>query len=53
MTALYEINRIINKREEELAKEIDNELIERLFFIIYLAYKDIYLKAALDKLPLY
>jgi hypothetical protein len=52
-TSLYKINRIINKREEELAKETNKELVERLLPTIYVGYKDIFLKAALDKLPPY
>ena len=50
--SLYKINQIIN-REEELAKETDEELVKRLLFTIYINYKDIFLKAALDKLPPY
>ena len=53
ITSLYEINRIINKREEEAAKETDEELVKRLFSTIYVRYKGIFLKAALDKLPPY
>jgi len=53
ITSLYKINRIINNREEELAKETDEELVKRLFFTIYINYKDAFLKAALDKLPPY
>jgi len=34
-------------------EETNKELVERLFFSTYLRYKDIYLKAALNKLPLY
>jgi len=34
-------------------EETDKELVKCLFFSIYLKYKDIYLKAALDKLPFY
>jgi len=51
--SLYKINRIINNREERLAKETDEELVERLLFTIYTNYKDVFLKAALDKLPPY
>ena len=53
ITSLYKINRIINEREEELAKETNKELIKRLLFTIYVRYKGIFLKAALDKLPPY
>ena len=53
ITSLYKINRIIAEREEELAKETDKELVKRLLPTIYSKYKDIYLKAALNKLPLY
>ena len=53
ITSLYEINQIINKREEKLAKETNKELVERLLPIIYAGYKDIFLKAALDELPPY
>ena len=31
-------------------EETDKELVKRLLFSIYLKYKDIYLKAALNKL---
>jgi len=51
--SLYKINRIINNREERLAKETDKELIKRLLFTIYTNYKDVFLKAALNKLPPY
>ena len=53
ITSLYKINRIINKREEKLAKETNKELVKRLLPTIYAEYKDIFLKAALDKLPPY
>jgi hypothetical protein len=53
MTSLYKINQIINKREEELAKETDEELVKRLLPTIYARYKGIFLKAALDELPPY
>jgi hypothetical protein len=52
-TSLYKINRIINEREEELAKETNKELVERLLPTIYVGYKDTFLKAALDELPPY
>jgi len=51
--SLYKINQIINNREEEPAEETDEELVKRLLFTIYINYKDIFLKAALDKLPPY
>ena len=53
ITSLYKINRIINEREEKLAKETNKELVKRLLPTIYTGYKDIFLKAALDKLPPY
>jgi len=34
-------------------EETDKELVEYLLLSIYLRYKDICLKAALDKLPFY
>jgi len=51
--SLYKINQIINNREERLVKETNKELVKRLLFTIYIDYKDIFLKAALDKLPPY
>jgi len=51
--SLYKINRIINNREERLAKETDEELVKRLLSTIYIDYRDTFLKAALDKLPPY
>src|SRR6266550_8760840 len=53
ITSLYEINYIITKREEELAKETNKELVKYLLPTIYTGYKNIFLKAALDKLPPY
>ena len=53
ITSLYKINRIISEREEELAKETDEELVKRLLPTIYARYKSAFLKAALDKLPPY
>ena len=50
---MYEIDRIISEREEELAKETDKELVKRLLPTIYTRYKSIFLKAALDELPPY
>ena len=52
-TSLYEINQIINEREKKLTKEINKELIKRLFFTIYIKYKGVFLKAVLDELPPY
>jgi len=52
-TSLYKINYIINKREKKLTEETDKELVKYLFFSIYLKYKNMYLKAALNKLPFY
>jgi len=51
--SLYKINQIINNKEERLTKETDEELVKRLFFTIYIDYKDVFLKAALNKLPPY
>src|SRR6267378_4711605 len=53
ITSLYEINWIINKREEKLAEETNKELVKYLLPTIYMGYKNIFLKAALDKLPPY
>ena len=53
ITNLYKIDRIINKREEELAKETNKELIKYLLPIYLLGYRDMFLKVALDILPLY
>ena len=53
ITSLYKIDRIINKREEKLTKETNKNLVKRLLPTIYTGYKDIFLKAVLDKLPLY
>ena len=53
ITSLYKINQIITKREEELAKETNKELVKRLLPTIYTGYKDIFLKVTLDKLPPY
>ena len=51
--SLYEINQIINNKEERLAEETNEELVKCLLFTIYTNYKDAFSKAALDKLPLY
>jgi len=53
ITSLYKINQIIAKREEELAKETNKELVKHLLSTIYMGYKDAFLKAVLDKLPPY
>jgi hypothetical protein len=50
-TSLYEIDRIINEREERPAEETDEELVERLLPTVYAGYKDVFSKAASDKLP--
>jgi hypothetical protein len=52
-TSLYKINWIINKREEELTKETNKELVKCLLPIYFLGYRDAFLKAALDILPPY
>ena len=51
ITSLYEINQIINKREEELTEEIDEEFIKHFLPTIYARHKGIFSKVALDKLP--
>jgi len=51
--SLYKINRIINERGEKLIKETNKELVKRLLSTIYTKYKDVFLRAALDKLPPY
>ena len=51
ITSLYKINWIIAEREKELVKETDKELVKRLLFIIYVGYKNVFLKAVSDKLP--
>ena len=53
ITSLYKINRIINKREEKLTKETDEEFIKRLLPTIYIRYKGVFLKVALNELPPY
>ena len=53
ITSLYEINWIIDKKEEGPAKESDEELVERLLPTYLLSYRDAFLKAALDILPPY
>ena len=53
ITSLCKINQIITKREEEPAKETNKELVERLFPTVYVGYKDVFSKAALDQLPPY
>ena len=51
--SLYKINRIINEREEKLIKETNKKLVKRLLSTIYAKYKDVFLRADLDKLPSY
>ena len=53
ITNLYKINWIITEREEEPAEETDKELVKHLLPTIYMGYKDVFLKVALDKLPPY
>ena len=53
ITSLYEIDQIINKREEKLAEETDKELVKYLLPTIYAGYKNAFFKVALDKLPPY
>ena len=48
--SLYKINWIIKDREEKLAEEANKELVKRLLSTFYVSYKDVFLKAALDKL---
>ena len=50
ITSLYKINRIINEREEKPAKETNKELVKRLLPTIYVGYKNVFLKVALDEL---
>jgi len=51
ITSLYEINWIINKKEEGLEEETNKELVKRLLPTYLLGYKDAFLKADLDILP--
>ena len=51
MTSLYKINRIINKKKEGPAEEINTELVKYFFPIYLLGHRDAFLKAALDILP--
>ena len=51
ITSLYKINWIIDEREEKPTKETDKDLVKCLLPTIYAGYKDVFLKAALDKLP--
>jgi len=53
ITSLYKINWIINKKEEGLVKESNEELVKRLLPTYLLSYRDAFLKAALDILPPY
>ena len=52
-TSLYEIDWIINEREEELTKETNKEFIERLLPTIYARHKGVFSKTALNELPPY
>ena len=51
ITSLYEINWIINEKEEGLVEETNEELVKRLLPIYLLDYRDAFSKAALDMLP--
>jgi hypothetical protein len=51
--SLYKINQIINKREEELAKETNKKLIKYLLSTYLLGHRDAFLKVVLDILPPY
>ena len=51
--SLYKTNQIIKNREEKPAKKTNKKLVKYLLFTFYINYKDVYLKAALDKLPPY
>ena len=51
ITSLYKINQIINKKEEKLTEEINKEFIKHLLPTIYIRYKGVFLKAALNELP--
>ena len=53
ITSLYEINQIINEREEKLTKEINKEFVKYLLPTIYARHKGVFLKIALNKLPPY
>jgi hypothetical protein len=53
MTSLYKIDRIINEKEEEPAKESNEELVKRLLPTYLLSYRDAFSKAASDILPPY
>jgi hypothetical protein len=48
---LYEIDRIIDEKEERLAEESDDELVKRVLPTAYSEYKDVFSKTASDKLP--
>ena len=52
-TSLYEINRIINEKEEGPVEETNKELVKHLLPTYLLDYRDAFLKAALDILPPY
>ena len=51
ITSLYKINRIINEREEELAKKTDEELVKYLLPTYLLGHRDVFLKIILNILP--
>jgi hypothetical protein len=50
---LYEINRIIDEKEEGLAEESNEELVKRLLPTYLVSYRDAFSKAASDTLPPY
>ena len=51
ITSLYKINQIINKKEERLAKETDEELVKYFLSIYLLGHRDAFSKAVLNILP--
>jgi hypothetical protein len=53
ITSLYEINWIINEKEEGPAEESDEELVKRLLPTYLLSHRDAFSKAASDTLPPY
>jgi hypothetical protein len=50
-TSLYEIDRIIDEKEEGLAEESDEELVKRLLPTYLASHRDAFSKAASDTLP--
>ena len=50
-TSLYEIDRIINEKEEGPVEETDKELVKRLLPTYLLDHRDAFSKAASDMLP--